>query len=155
MVCSGYWRLTEIDEIHTHPCILGSGTVHFYKFSRKSRVSELPSWAGASHGDEIAYVFGIAAALNWTQTDTLLSMSMMKHWANFAQTGSPADPDPTEDVVVKEAWVQYSKNKQYHEFSPEATELSKEGGVYPQDVAFFDTTIKYVTENIQQIPTTV
>ena len=94
----------ETMEAHTiHP---GSGTSYFYEFLAEppSRIVPTPLWFhGASHGDEIQYVFGspflnvsfaeifhfVPTTRNGTVTkaDENLSLGMMTAFSNFAKTG--------------------------------------------------------------------
>ncbi|EHB11079.1 Carboxylesterase 2, partial [Heterocephalus glaber] len=74
------------------------GTVYFYEFQHPpSYLKNLrPPYVKADHGDEVPFVFrsffhGIH--LNFTEEEKLLSVRMMKYWANFARNGNPNGED--------------------------------------------------------------
>jgi para-nitrobenzyl esterase len=46
---------------------------------------------GASHGSELAFIFGHPAQ-GWTQDDLRISDMMENYWTNFAKTGNPNGP---------------------------------------------------------------
>ena len=48
-----------------------------------------PGWLGASHGEDITFVFGTAFSrgLQLTDEEKELSVKVMKYWTNFAKTG--------------------------------------------------------------------
>lgn len=66
------------------------GKIYTYDFTHRSSLSLWPKWMGVTHNSEIAYVFGIPQnpSLGFTEEEVNLSRRMMKHWANFARTGS-------------------------------------------------------------------
>ena len=70
----------------------GKGKVFLYYFTHRPQYPDTPQFKsyGASHGAEIAYVFGnFAAAMPPTAADTELSEMIMSYWTNFARTGDP------------------------------------------------------------------
>lgn len=66
------------------------GNIYTYEFTHRSSLSPWPKWMGATHGAEVVYVFGIPQnpSYGFTEEEVNLSRRMMKHWANFARTGS-------------------------------------------------------------------
>jgi para-nitrobenzyl esterase len=58
----------------------------YYRFARTAGGQE-----GATHGAEMAYVFGHLDLHDaaWTDQDRALSETMMSYWTNFARTGDP------------------------------------------------------------------
>jgi len=56
-----------------------------YQFDRAAPGREA---AGATHGAELPYVFGLANP-RWTATDNNISDAMQTYWANFVRTGDP------------------------------------------------------------------
>ncbi len=72
--------------------------VFLYNFSRPVLVEVLPQ-LGATHGAEIAFVFGSAEG-EASPEDATLSMSMQGYWSRFADTG-----DPNGEGAL--AWPQY------------------------------------------------
>ena len=46
---------------------------------------------GASHGSELAFIFGHPAQ-GWTQDDLRIADMMQRYWTNFARTGNPNGP---------------------------------------------------------------
>lgn len=65
---------------------LGRRNTFLYRFSHRS-----PGEQGASHGAEMAYVFGHLdlRPLAWAETDRRLADTMASYWTNFAKTGDP------------------------------------------------------------------
>ena len=63
--------------------------VYIYYFSQRATNSPWPTWSGAMHGDEIAFVFGhpMNKSRGYDESEVQLSKQMMKFWANFAKTG--------------------------------------------------------------------
>ncbi|XP_023556018.1 bile salt-activated lipase [Octodon degus] len=62
-----------------------------YLFSVPSRNPDFPTWIGADHMEEIAYVFGkpFANPLGYRAQDRKVSKAMIAYWTNFARTGDP------------------------------------------------------------------
>jgi len=71
----------------------GKGQVVVYYFNHRPPYPNTPEYQteGASHGDEIQYVFGHpeSRALPWTLNDKTLSDAISSYWVNFAKTGDP------------------------------------------------------------------
>ncbi|XP_075550192.1 acetylcholinesterase-like [Dermacentor variabilis] len=67
-------------------------------FAHRSRKSQLPEWFGATHLQEVQFVFGIPFLdpANYTDEDREYSLYVMKSLASFARTGVPVLPDGTE-----------------------------------------------------------
>ncbi|KAK7482270.1 hypothetical protein BaRGS_00026513 [Batillaria attramentaria] len=82
---------------------------YLFVFSYVSPNRGLPSWAGASHGDDVAYVFGFPVmderaernnVTRWTDEDKRMSDNFMTLWTNFAKYG-----DPTPDLKDGVSWL--------------------------------------------------
>ncbi|XP_059049528.1 neuroligin-4, Y-linked-like isoform X1 [Achroia grisella] len=70
----------------------------FYVFDYQTKDGFYPQRMGASHGEELPYVFGAPLVdgfshfpQNYTKSEVALSESMMLFVANFARTGNPND----------------------------------------------------------------
>lgn len=63
--------------------------MYAYLFSYRTINPFYPPWVKATHGDELAYVFGQAlnSAYGHTEDEKNLSRKMMRYWSNFAKTG--------------------------------------------------------------------
>lgn len=78
---------------HLHKASEASGRHHVYIFTPKPpfHVFPTPSWIdGASHADELAFVFGIeymVPELNVNNWEAQLSRGIMTYWTNFAKSG--------------------------------------------------------------------
>ena len=71
----------------------GHGKAFVYYFNHRPPYPDLPAmkdW-GASHGSEIAYVFGHMDP-KATPSDQAMAESLMSYWTNFAKTGDPNGP---------------------------------------------------------------
>uniref|UniRef100_A0A3B3UY86 Carboxylic ester hydrolase n=1 Tax=Poecilia latipinna TaxID=48699 RepID=A0A3B3UY86_9TELE len=70
---------------HTH---LGT---FFYFFDHVSSKNPWPKWAGAMHGYEIEFVFGMPLnpVLKYQQDEITLANKTMQHYGDFARTGNP------------------------------------------------------------------
>jgi len=88
--------------------------VYYYEFNHRSSFSTWPSWVGATHGDEVFYVFGYALTHPTISTDAEkeLSRSMIKAWTSFAKTGKAVD-------LGGQLWPEYStKNQVFLSMAP-------------------------------------
>jgi len=78
-----------------HAADRGRGAAYFYQFSRAPRYRKSSPYfgLGATHGVEMAYVFGQfdAQAADWSDEDRALASSLAAYWTNFAKTGDPND----------------------------------------------------------------
>lgn len=65
--------------------------VFVYYYKHKNHLHIWPLWAGAMHGDEIAFIFGepLNRSKNYKMDQIHFSRQMMRYWANFARTGNP------------------------------------------------------------------
>ncbi len=68
----------------------GGAETYLYNFARPVLADVLPS-LGATHGSEIAFVFG--SATSPSPEDEALAMSMQGYWTRFARTGDPNGDD--------------------------------------------------------------
>ncbi len=66
---------------------VGGADVYMYNFSRAVLVDVLPQ-LGATHGAEIAFVFGSSNEAG-DEDDATISESMQGYWTRFARTGNP------------------------------------------------------------------
>jgi para-nitrobenzyl esterase len=71
----------------------GGADVYLYNFDWPVLVDILPQ-LGATHGAEIAFVFGSASAP--TPQDAAVGMSMQGYWSRFARAGDPNGDDALE-----------------------------------------------------------
>jgi para-nitrobenzyl esterase len=67
------------------------GEVYVYRFNRLSPKNKT-SGIGASHGEEVPYIFGHVDTEGYTGEDRELSEAMMKYWIQFCKTGNPNGP---------------------------------------------------------------
>jgi para-nitrobenzyl esterase len=64
--------------------------VFFYNFNRPIPIPALQALElGATHGAEIAYVFGSVGPDQLEEEDLALSASIQRYWGRFAATGDP------------------------------------------------------------------
>ena len=74
----------------------GRHQVYLYQFDRVPPYPASSRYAGlgATHGMEMAYVFGHLdpQAASWTAADRRLSDAMTTYWTNFAKSGDPNGP---------------------------------------------------------------
>ena len=66
----------------------GGAPVYLYNFARPIPLPQLaPLMLGATHGAEIAYVFGSASPSD--EADRLISLAMQRYWTELARIGDP------------------------------------------------------------------
>ncbi|KAM3616278.1 uncharacterized protein V6R79_015333 [Siganus canaliculatus] len=68
------------------------GRTFLYFFDHVSSITSWPAWIGATHGNEVPFVFGIPldSSLRYSKNEVNMTKKFMKHWANFARTGDPS-----------------------------------------------------------------
>ncbi|XP_070789554.1 cholinesterase-like [Pituophis catenifer annectens] len=86
--------------------------VYAYLFTHRPSWSVWPEWIGASHSDEVPFVFGILESTlpfnrTYTEAEARLSRKMMHYWAEFARTGNP-----TGSAASKDKWPLYNATEQ-------------------------------------------
>ena len=69
-------------------------SVYFYHFIHRPKSSPWSQWVGATHFDEVQFVFGVPLLFpkSYTRDEAKLSKRMMHVWASFARTGRPEIP---------------------------------------------------------------
>ncbi len=76
----------------------GKSPVYVYYFGLRPPYPDEPRYAdwGASHGAEVAYVFGNLepGRMAWRPIDHAVSERLMTYWTNFAKTGNPNGDGP-------------------------------------------------------------
>ncbi|KAG8196825.1 hypothetical protein JTE90_027539 [Oedothorax gibbosus] len=85
--------------------------VYAYFFTHRPSVTELAEWAGATHYDEVQFVFGqpLLNPEKYKESEVTLSRQMIDIWSNFVKTGIPDS-----------SWPLYSKeNPSFKYFGPE------------------------------------
>ncbi|KAL4226755.1 hypothetical protein ACF0H5_014735 [Mactra antiquata] len=81
-------------------------TTYQYLFSHKPSTQKGPSWlTGATHGAEVAFVFGLGA--RYSANEKELSEKIMLYWTNFAKTGDPNNGSTKQ----LEVWPQFSASR--------------------------------------------
>ena len=95
----------------------GGAPVYLYNFARPIPLDILaPLMLGATHGAEIAYVFG--SVVPTEEVDRMLGLAMQGYWTRFARTG-----DPNGDAAL--AWPNYDDaNDQRINFDSEISVVS-------------------------------
>jgi len=70
----------------------GKGKVYVYYFNHRPHYPDTPQFKdwGASHGSEIAFVFGnFSATMPASEADRAVSDQISSYWVNFAKRGDP------------------------------------------------------------------
>lgn len=75
--------------------------VYFYKFGFRSPSTPMANWIGATHLDEVQYVFGNSYHGNFTAEENELSNNLIDRWSTFARTGNP-------NILGHMPWLRYS-----------------------------------------------
>ncbi len=90
------------------------GVAYVYRFNRSSP-KNTASGIGASHGEDIPYVFGNANSEGYAAADKKISETMMKYWVQFAKTGNP-------NIAGLPPWPKFSaRQKKYLVFDDDIT----------------------------------
>ena len=84
----------------------GGAKVFYYSFNQDKSVRKLGTWMGASHTDDIEFVFGapLASSKNYTEGEKQLSLNLMNYFTTFAKSGNPS--------LNETEWPEYSKDNQ-------------------------------------------
>ncbi|KAG8196829.1 hypothetical protein JTE90_027543 [Oedothorax gibbosus] len=85
--------------------------VYAYFFTHRPSVTKLAEWVGATHFDEVQFVFGhpLLSPGKYKESEVTLSRQMIDIWSNFVKTGIPDS-----------SWPLYSKeNPSFKYFGPE------------------------------------
>ncbi|XP_055926465.1 acetylcholinesterase-1-like isoform X1 [Argiope bruennichi] len=104
-------------------------TVLYYYFVHRTSSAPWAPWVGVPHSDEIQYVFGFPLRYpsNYTESEQLLSLQMIKVWTSFAKSG-PKD--------LLKSWPQYTR--QHHYYFTFGNSLKYEGtGPHLRNCEFF------------------
>ncbi|XP_030645780.1 cocaine esterase [Chanos chanos] len=89
--------------------------VYFYELQHPPNIvqKKRPSFVGADHGDDLAFVFGecfanghIKVNGQFTEAEDELCRKIMSYWGNFARTGSPNGPGLT-------PWPEFGDEAEY------------------------------------------
>ncbi|XP_013790879.1 acetylcholinesterase-like [Limulus polyphemus] len=110
--------------------------VFMYFFTHTPSVSSWPRWIGATHGDEISFVFGapLNPLLDYSTGEQELARRIMKHWTNFARTGNPSIV--FEDLNKTIHWPKYTtRGRHYLTLDTHAITVGK--GPRAQQCAFW------------------
>ncbi|XP_067007368.2 esterase FE4 [Anabrus simplex] len=87
---------------------LSSAPVYFYQFSYEGGLGSphLIKVPGATHADDIPYIFDTGAQVSEDSLDAKVRSRMVTLWTNFIKTGNPT-PDVTEEFP---AWLPYTSD---------------------------------------------
>ncbi|XP_022258738.1 acetylcholinesterase-like isoform X1 [Limulus polyphemus] len=110
--------------------------VFMYFFTHTPSVSPWPRWMGATHGDEIFFVFGapLNPLLDFSTEEQEFARRIMKHWTNFARTGDPSIV--SEDLNKTVHWPRYTtRGRHYLTLDTHAITVGK--GPRAQQCAFW------------------
>ncbi|XP_076364986.1 acetylcholinesterase-like [Tachypleus tridentatus] len=90
LVGDKFFTCDSIKFAHTYSEL--GNDVFMYLFTHIPSVRHWPRWLGATHGDEMFFVFGapLNSLLGYSTEEKELSRRIMKHWTNFARTGDPS-----------------------------------------------------------------
>ncbi len=101
------YRCPVVAELAWHAA--AGNPAYEYQFDRAAPGREA---AGATHGAEVAYVFGRLGA-NYAAPDRDLSAAMQQYWTNFAKTGNPNGANlpawPKFDATAR-AYIEFTDN---------------------------------------------
>ncbi|XP_076365001.1 acetylcholinesterase-like [Tachypleus tridentatus] len=110
--------------------------VFMYIFSHTPSVTAWSQSMGATHGDEVPFVFGTPfnPSLDYSTEEQELSRRIMKHWTNFARTGDPSIV--TEDLNKTIQWPRYTtRGRHYITLNAQASAIER--GPRVQQCAFW------------------
>lgn len=90
------WFMVGIREAAKYQLERSNGPIYFYKFSMDSKLnfvknmnSETAKYFGASHGDEIGYLFTRGKEIKMKSVEDVNVKRLIKIWTTFAKTGNP------------------------------------------------------------------
>ncbi|XP_076365006.1 acetylcholinesterase-like [Tachypleus tridentatus] len=95
LVGDKYITCDSIKFAHTYSEL--GNDVFMYLFTHTPSVRPWPHWMGATHADEIFFVFGALwnSLFGYSSEEKEFSRRIMKHWTNFARTGGSNECDLT------------------------------------------------------------
>ncbi|XP_071794240.1 acetylcholinesterase-like [Asterias amurensis] len=114
-----------------------------------------PAWAGANHGEEMTYVYGVPLVpsdkIKYPDEEMRMSLRMIRYWSNFAKTGDPnlssLDAALT-DEEKKTEWPLFTvEGLEYKELTPE---MQNGRGIKAQECRFWNDFIPELLETIEE-----
>ncbi|XP_049951779.1 esterase FE4-like [Schistocerca serialis cubense] len=84
--------------------------IYYYQFSFKGPLSAYPHGAGASHGDDLNYLFN-RNTVEANSTSGIIQAQMTQMWVNFAKYDNPT---PEVTSLVPLTWKQYDESTQFY-----------------------------------------
>lgn len=99
-------------------------SVFFYHFTHQPEQTLWSKWVGATHYDEVQFVFGkpVASPESYSKEEQKLSKRMMQAWASFARTGKPVIPSSS-----LSRWPKYTSQQQaYVQFGARSARIKKQ-----------------------------
>lgn len=124
-----------------------NGRLYFYLFDHKSPFSD-PRYQGASHTEELPYVFGFPteyaskyelANISIAEHEFDLSKKLMAYWTNFAKTGDPNNGTRTSSLTV---WPEYDAvSQKYIRLTSNATSFPVETRMEANRMNFWNTNV--------------
>ncbi|XP_019614817.1 PREDICTED: uncharacterized protein LOC109462698 [Branchiostoma belcheri] len=84
-----YFICPDVNIARAH--VRNGASAYMYRFAHRASISPFAPWMGAIHGEEIPFVFGLPLdpTFGFNEEEKALTRRMMRHWANFAKTGTP------------------------------------------------------------------
>ncbi|XP_076364998.1 acetylcholinesterase-like [Tachypleus tridentatus] len=112
LVGDKYITCDSIKFAHTYSEL--GNDVFMYLFTHTPSVRPWPHWMGATHGDEIFFVFGalLNSLFGYSSEEKEFSKRIMKHWTNFARTGDPSIV--SEDLNKTILWPRYTTRGRHY-----------------------------------------
>ncbi|XP_071794194.1 acetylcholinesterase-like [Asterias amurensis] len=116
---------------------------------------DTPPWAGATHSEDLTFVFGLPLVAQdgdaFTEEEVEMSIRIINHWANLAKTGNPnlssLDAELT-DEEKKTEWPLFTvEGLEYKDLTPE---MLNGRGIKAQECRFWNDFIPELVETIEK-----
>ena len=128
----------EVADIHSEVA-----PVYMYEFAHRPKTASLyPEWMGVTHGENVAFDFGIPFFLpSFDAADRNVSLFIMLLYANFAWLS-----DPTPQQLRGVTWERFNSDQKQRAYLRVTTHPKMESSFNPRRMAFWNNYYPKLTQ---------